>query len=101
MSDDITKQEIMAMIEVQSKTAQQMERIANSLHSITEEQKVITSQLTNGIVEKITAAISTRCEQCRKKIDNMCTDLLWVKIIIGSISLVAMIALVIIKLFHL
>jgi hypothetical protein len=125
MGDEIGKQELLAMIEVQARTAQQMERIANALHEITEEQKVITRQLSNmsiiadsfriiiedqkllirqlteGISEKIVSSVITHYNSSQLKLETMATDILQLKILITSISLISILSIIILKLvFH-
>ena len=98
MPDEITKSELQLMIEVQTKSAQQMERVANQLTTIVDEQKTISSALNNGMSKKIVDEISKTCEARNKTIDSMAKDILWTKIIVGSVSLVVTIVWVILKL---
>ena len=87
-----TKTELQAMIEVQSKAAQQMERIANSLNTLAEGQKEITKALTNGMVEKIVTTLQEKSKSCADSITQMAKDISWLKIILGSATFIALIA---------
>ena len=81
---EITKAELGAMIEVQSKTAQQLERIANSLGAIADDQKEIVTCMSN-------------CQGIKEKVSKIKDDMFWLKVVYGSIGFVAMIVIVIIK----
>jgi hypothetical protein len=90
MADEITKTELHAMIEVQTKSAQQMENIANSLNVIVEAQKDITKSLAG-------------CTFCKDNIKSMAKDLMmlkWIWTSIAAVVGVGMIILEIIDKFH-
>lgn len=65
---EITKEELQTMIEVQNKSAQQMERVANSLATIVEEQKNISQSL----------AGCAACKEAIKTITNSVTYNKWI-----------------------
>ena len=101
---EITKAELMAMIEVQTKTAQQMERIAASLATITADQKELNTLILNGFPKKIIDGLREGCKPCMgnteataKTIERMATDIQHTKWIVASVSFIVAVVWVIIK----
>ena len=111
---DITKEELMAMIEVQSKTATAMENIASSMRSISENNKeIVASQklLVDGcskcqatVCEKLIAAVekkiddkSTGMVDTKKDILAIKGDTTFMKWVFGGVGLVVAIVVAIFK----
>lgn len=113
--ENITKEELLAMISTQSKATEQMVIIANYLREITEEQKKITERLTNGVKKEIVENVAKELQVCNikltdevEKIDKMLTergsiitniagDINFTKWFIGIIGIVVVIATVILR----
>lgn len=87
MVDQITKTELMAMIEVQSKSAEQMEKIANSLHTIVEKQETISQHLSG-------------CTACKETIKIMAKDVLMLKWIWTSLAGIVALGLAIVHILE-
>jgi len=87
MTDEITRAELQAMIEVQSKSAQQMERVANSLATIVDEQKHISESLSG-------------CTACKEAIKIITTNVTYNKWILTSLATVIGLGLIIIKMME-
>ena len=102
---EITKEELLAMIEVQTKSATSMENIANSLKQVSEQNKEFVKaqqDLVKASIEereKCTANIclvlktgldlsSKEVETSRTVIDKIKEDTFWVKVIFGSIAFI-------------
>jgi len=109
---EITKEELMAMIDVQSKTATSMESIANSIRQISEQNKELVKtqgEMLKGLSgerEKCTSQIcltlKSGIEIATKEalahkgtIDKIREDTFWLKIILGSATLIALLASVV------
>jgi hypothetical protein len=108
---DITKEELVAMMEVQSKTATAMENIANSIRQVSEQNKELV-KLQSDIVknfqeerEKCTAQIcitlkggietATKEASANKAtIEKIRDDTFWLKVILGSATLIVAIVMV-------
>jgi len=114
---EITKEELLAMIEVQSKTASAMENIANSIRQIYEQNKELVksqSEIVKNFTEEreqCTAQICTTLKEGIKAtgdsasinkatIDKIRDDTFWTKIILGSVALIASLALLITQFIH-
>lgn len=67
---EITKEEFLALIDVQTKATEQMITIATSLHAITEEQKEILHCLKNGMKKEIVDMMKQECFHCTSKIND-------------------------------
>ena len=87
---EITKEEIAIMIDVQSKTVVNLEKIANSLKDIVDEQKAISEtnkatidELKNGVV--------------KKKLDCMHFDIVFCKYLFSSIGVIVVVGAVILQ----
>jgi len=106
---EITKEELMAMIEVQSKTATSMESIANSIRQVSEQNKELVktqAEIVKSFSEErekctmqICATLKTGIENTAKEasaskgtIDKIREDTFWLKVILGSATLIAIIA---------
>mgnify|MGYP007017463400 CR=1 FL=1 len=122
---EITKEELLAMIEVQNKSASAMESIANSLRQVTEQNRVqaeVSREAVRVHAEEVKEAIKcqelnnkeSREEYCKilsdgiKRTSDTHTEQLgisgkikedtgWLKIIIGSSTLIILIASVILQ----
>lgn len=88
MVNEITKAELQAMIDVQNRSATQMEKVAASLNTIVENQKVIIESLSG-------------CSLCKGVINTMSKDITFLRWSIASVISIVAIGMVIIKLFHL
>ena len=105
---DISREELMAMVAVQEKTAQHLERIAGALSTTASEIKDIETRLNNGVVKEISDAFRNQCEGCRSSNASLLTgiktdvsvvkgDTSFLKIILGSATLIALISTVFLK----
>ncbi len=90
---EITKEEIAIMIDVQSKTVVNLEKIANALKDIVDEQKALTVSQKALQLELISGVV-------KAKLDKMHSDIAFCKIIFGSLGIVVTIGYVLLKLFH-
>jgi len=90
---EITKEEIAIMIDVQSKTVVNLEKIATSLKDIVDEQKAIT-ETQKGLKEELIAGV------VKRKIDRLHDDVLYNKILFTTMSLVIIITAVILKIIN-
>ena len=87
---DITKEEIAIMIDVQSKTVVNLEKIATALKDIVDEQKAITETQTQLKDELKTGALKT-------KLDKAHFDIVLCKYLFGSIGAIVIVGAVILK----
>lgn len=111
---EITKEELLAMIEVQSKTATAMENIANSIRQVSEqnrEQLKAQTELNKSLSEEREKCTSRMCATLKEGIENATeksgisktvidsikSDTNWLKIILGSATLIILIATVIVN----
>jgi len=99
MPEGITKEELMMLVEVQTKTASQMERVVMSLSTIVEDQKKILDKLGDGVVKEIENSMEKSCNKICQEIANLKVDvneskskLNWLTIILGSITLIVVIS---------
>jgi len=120
---EITKAEMMAMLEVQKDAAQQMERVASNLALITESQNKIVSSLADVkdncatnlcdiVVQKLADKFSLALVPCKEKNDLIKADTAiiksdvkiikgmtyWLRIIVGGATLIIVIAAVVLRL---
>ena len=65
MSDEITKAEILAMIEVQAKSAEQLATIAGSLKDIVDREEKISNRLFNGLSSEISTKVTNKMAECQ------------------------------------
>jgi hypothetical protein len=77
MENEISKAELLAVIEVMSKNATQLENIANSFRTTCEELKEINQRLNNGIVDDIKEAVTG-------KVNNIVDEVKEVKDIVSN-----------------
>lgn len=84
MVDDITKAELQAMIDVQCKSATQMEKVANSLNLIVENQK--------SIIESLSG-----CSVCKSVISGMAKETTYIKWILTSLAAVISLGFIIME----
>lgn len=107
--DNLTKAEIMAMLEVQKEAATQMEKVASSLHDISKNQEAIlaaTSDLEkafrNGMCDKVVEKVNEKVEvlvqpfatgqaTALKDIETVKANTTWLKHIIGGATLIILI----------
>lgn len=106
---EITKEELMAMIDVQSKTATAMENIANSIRQVSEQNKELVKTQTEIVktfseerekcTANICATLKTGIENATKEanankatIEKIRDDTFWLKIILGSATFIAILA---------
>lgn len=114
---EITKEELMAMIDVQSKTATAMESIANSIRQLSETNKDILDEqrlFIKQCVEGRTSCQSTICTKFKEAVESAVKpaieikdvigkvrdDTFWLKIILGSATLIGLLAGILFKAFH-
>lgn len=114
---EISKEELMAMIEVQGKTAAAMENIANSMRAISEQNKELVSAQKNisescvvcrqQICDKLITAVDKKfeenadgCGATVKVISDIKNDTSFLKWTIGSVALITGIVVVIIQFTH-
>ena len=114
---EISKEELLAMMEVQSKTATAMENIANSIRLNTENLKEITKTQAEfvkqcqegrmdcqgkicGQLEKLVKDKSELWVPTKATIDKIKEDTFWMKIIFGSITFIIAIALGVQQFIH-
>jgi len=93
MSSEITKEEIAIMIDVQSKTVVNLEKIATSLKDIVTEQKAITETNKATIDELKNGLLKT-------KLDKMHFDIVFCKYLFSSIGVIVIVAGVVLKFFQ-
>jgi hypothetical protein len=91
MTGDITKAELQAMIEVQTKAASQMEKVAGSLNIIVENQKSIIGQ------NKQACDILSGCVECKKNIVLTLRDVTFIKWMLGSVTAVVALGILILQ----
>lgn len=114
---DITKEELLAMIDVQTKSAIAMESVANSIRLVSEQNKELVKSQAEIVKafseerEKCTAQIcvtlKSSIESATKEasankavIDSISKDTFWIKVIFGSIAFIAAIVGVIMSISH-
>ena len=120
---EITKAEMMAMLEVQKESAKQMERVASNLALITESQNKIAERLEDVkencatnlcdvVVQKLADKFALALVPCKEKNDSIKAETaiiakdikevkkntFWLRIIVGGATLVIVIAAVVLKL---
>lgn len=114
---EITKEELLAMIDVQGKAAQAMENIANSVRQMTEQNKDIlishkelvktvtehTDHCKKSICDVVDRNITTATEKCAENkalLTGIDKNIYWVKIIVSAATLIITLALVITRYTH-
>lgn len=114
---DITKEELLAMIDVQTKSAIAMESVANSIRLVSEQNKELVKSQAEIVKafseerEKCTAQIcltlKSGIETATKEasankvtIDSISKDTFWIKIIFGSIAFISAIVGIIMSISH-
>ncbi|MFA6971834.1 MAG: hypothetical protein WC208_10585 [Gallionella sp.] len=107
----ITKEELLAMLDVQSKNAEHLILIATHFQTLVESQNKILARLQNGMAKEIkdgvngylTEALKTFKEQMdrvEKVNTSVKDDTRWIKVIFGSIAIIVAIGMVIMQLIH-
>lgn len=111
---DITKEELLAMMDVQSKTATAMENIANSIRQVSEQNKELVKtqaeivksfqeereKCTSQICLTLKSGIETATKEAnanKTTIEKIRDDTFWLKVIIGGATLIALIVSGIVK----
>jgi len=114
---EITKEELLAMIDVQVKSASAMENIANSIRQMTDLNKEVlashkeliktvtehTEKCQGSICSIVEAKMNfagARCAENKTLLDNIDKNIFWVKITAGSIGIVTALALALTKFTH-
>ena len=87
---DITKEEIAIMIDVQSKTVVNLEKIATSLKDIVEEQKAITENN-----KKLNEELKSGVVKC--KLDKMHFYIVFCKYLFSAVGVITIVAAVILQ----
>jgi hypothetical protein len=109
--DGITKDELKVMLEVQSKSVEQLTVIARNLQDLVIEQRKITegsfTVLPIRVAEKVSACcvtasdkfalIKQTIEQSEKHIEKIKEDTFWLKIILGAVTLIAVLSQVVLR----
>jgi len=90
---EITKEEISLLVEVQGKTVVNLEKIANSLKEIVEEQEEVSKLQKDVYKELISGSILS-------KLDKIHFDVVFSKYLFGSIGVIVIVASVIMKLMN-
>lgn len=76
MSDPISREELRAIIETQSKATEQMVLVAKSLSDILVEQRRLSEKLSNGVMKEFTQTIVDHVASCtesmREDLKNAC-----------------------------
>ena len=90
---EITKEEIAIMIDVQSKTVVNLEKIATALKDIVDEQKALTESQ-KALKDELVQGILSQ------KLNNMHFDIVFTKYFISSIGILAIVGYIILKMFH-
>ncbi len=75
MSEEITKAEIQAMIEVHAKSVEQLSTIANNLATISSQQEKICTRLYNGLGKDICKGVKEAIEENEKARNKVVTDI--------------------------
>jgi hypothetical protein len=87
---EITKEEIAIMIDVQSKTVINLEKIATALKDIVTEQKAITETQTH-LKEELQGG------EVKKKLDSMHLDIVFTKYLFSAVGAIVIISAVILQ----
>ena len=99
---DLAQERVNATLEATEKFVVQMERIAVALKSITEEQRALKDIMST--CKEGRQCCLDRMSKCsaetQNRFNSLEKDMLWVKIIFGSISLLILIGGLLIKLFE-
>jgi membrane protein insertase Oxa1/YidC/SpoIIIJ len=110
MTDDsIKREEIRALMEVQSKSTEQMVLVAERLKLITDAQEKIANKLSNGIVKDLKDEFDKTLTQCNKDVlkdigtiavrtKEIKDSVNWLKILFGITGIVIIIATVLLRL---
>ena len=97
---EFTKEELFDIINIQQKTAGQLEVIVVSLASIIDRQKEILGSLhkiTDNVPKDIVASVEKNCLDCRKNLGCLMKDVMWIKILLSLVGLTVVIVTVILK----
>jgi hypothetical protein len=114
---DISREELMAMIEVQGKTATAMENIANSMRAISEQNKdLVVAQkgladscivCRQQICDKLIVAVEKKFDEkqvgfteAKKALSDIKSDTSFLKWVLGSVAMITGITVVIIQFIH-
>ena len=108
MANDITKEEINALMTVQAKSVEQQVIIAERLKVIVDNQEKTLNRLQNGIAKEITENIKETCEDVEKAVcgvkkdtGEIKKDTNWLKWLYGSVGLIVVLSMVFINVYWL
>ena len=96
MSTNITKEELDAFTKANTDVALELSKIAQSSKETSENLEKIVARLYNGMPKEIAAEInkefSNYCAPCQEKLKKIDGNTTWLKVILGSATLIALIA---------
>ena len=95
---EFTKEEMLEIIKIQQTTSTHLESLVGGINGIVERQQRILNNVENGISQRIVTALEKGCFHCRGNVTKIADDVRWLKILLGSVSAVATLAVVILKL---
>jgi hypothetical protein len=84
---EITKEELAMMIDVQSKSVSNLEKIANSLKTMVDEQKNLNESQKELLLELKDGTV-------KRKLDKICGDVLYTKWLFSSIGILVILVTV-------
>jgi hypothetical protein len=104
--DGITREELKAMLEVQSKSTEQLTIIAKSLQDLVAEQKIISKGVYETLPDRVAEKVGGGCatagerfalvkqtvESNASSLSKIKEDVFWLKIILGSATFIALLA---------
>jgi hypothetical protein len=93
MPSEITKEELAMMIDVQSKSVANLEKIANSLTNLVEEQKNLNQSQKELLLELKDGTL-------KKKLDKICGDVLYTKWLFSSVGVLIILVTVLSKILY-
>jgi len=108
MSNDITKEEINALMTVQAKSVEQQVIIAERLKVIVDNQEKTLARLQNGLAREIKENLKDELEDVNKEICGLsksCStiknDTTWIKWLYGSVGLIVALSMVFVNIYWL
>ena len=103
MSNNITKEELDAFTKANTDVALELSKIAQSSKETSENLEKIVARLYNGMPKEIAAEINKEfinyCAPCQKKLETIEGNTGWLRIILGSATIIALIAGVLLGVF--
>jgi len=118
MNDPLTREEVKAMLDVQTKNTEQMVLIAQRLQKIVEQnisiadcQEKVVNRLYNGLAKEIKDGVKEAltekfkvadliCSETKKDVKIIKGDVFWIKIIFGAIAFITATVVAIMQLTH-